>query len=345
MAQLEIVLVDDGSNPSPFDENGNFSPPPIPTFEGDPGDIGSPASSNISPGAESQVPIQAESVTGPPADANTGQVMRDIFEQAAGGTKFGDTASKVFDTVSNVGQSVEGLLSGGGGAGSAVGGAAESVAAGGAAGSVGVGGGAAGGAAGGAVAALASNPYTIAVAAVAAVAVGGAAIVSEYDRIMGAEVDRLKGYSPEVGQAAAMSDLRSELADIRRAERIGPDLARYETFRSRAQDRLADLQTEILSVMLRFFEAVEPLLEQGLHAADILVAQTQIMTAAMDANQRLLSGNIEGYMKAMERVGVAVVKFNKETMEFLKQENGDKKVDDPWLTSFDKQQPIDPNDI
>ena len=75
------------------------------------------------------------------------------------------------------------------------------------------------------------------------------------------QVSDLKGLSAVVSQAAAETDLRRFFSRFRRAQAIGPGLARAEDVRARFEEKLFDLNTRILAILLRVSEKLEPVVE------------------------------------------------------------------------------------
>lgn len=333
MPEFVIRLIDDGSLPqqAPKGPDGNAGGS---QGRGSTDHGGSPISSRVTPPPEGSQHAKAiNDLAGGAADrAGLGQA-KNAFDQVMA---FGDKLSQVTGPPANASTTaiqaelVGGAAASGGSATTATGGAA-----------------AAGGstAAGGAVAAMATNPYTIAAAAVAATVVGGAAIAKEYDKIMSREAARIKDYSPELSNVAALSEIRTEIGKMRRADRIGGDLADYENFKSRAEQRLAEVQTEILHALLDIFKLLEPTLEQALHGADIGIANLQVLAAHGEAVNKTLRGDIVGALAANDRANELLGKVGKEILEWVRNEDSDDMgEDDIWLRAFLTQQPIELDD-
>lgn len=125
-------------------------------------------------------------------------------------------------------------------------------------------------AAGGAAAALGPlAPVAIAAAvALAGVAAGAVAVKVAFDALR-AEGDRIQGYSAELSAAYAMSDIRSELADMRRAQRIGPNAARVENMRSKVDDKIAEIGDEIYAGIAEILLELKPFLPTVLGLLEI----------------------------------------------------------------------------
>lgn len=117
--------------------------------------------------------------------------------------------------------------------------------------------------------AAAAGPAAIAIGAIAVGAGAAGFALKKMADTFEAEANRLSGLSGPLANATARSDIRRELADLRRARRIGPQLADFEDMRSRGETAVADIQTEIYSILLDIykdnrgaFEAVVDLLGQ-----------------------------------------------------------------------------------
>ena len=120
--------------------------------------------------------------------------------------------------------------------------------------------GAASSASAGIVAAV-GGPVGIAVAAVAA-GLGVAAIATtKFAQVVESQTERLAGFSGPLAAAQARTELGRELGLLRRAQRIGPELAAAERLRSRFEGTMTDLGTEILQILLRLLEELRPVIE------------------------------------------------------------------------------------
>jgi hypothetical protein len=147
----------------------------------------------------------------------------------------------------------------------------------------------AGAAAGGATAAAAGaslaaalGPVGIAAAAVT-VAIGAAVVaVKAFADVMHAEAEKIKDYSPEVSMASAVNELRQEMAMMRRAEQIGPDLARFENDRGRAQEAMAEIWTQILAILLKWYESNREKVELILDGLELGVEQLRVISEGVD---------------------------------------------------------------
>jgi len=125
------------------------------------------------------------------------------------------------------------------------------------------GGAAAGGAAGG-LAALAAvtGPVGIALAALGATVGIAAYAAKKFGDAMQAEASRLADWSAKISLAMAQSDINRQLAELRRAERLGDDLAEFESARSEAEIAFYELGTEIKHILLTLVKPLLPVIEE-----------------------------------------------------------------------------------
>lgn len=120
--------------------------------------------------------------------------------------------------------------------------------------------GAAAGAAGVGATAL-GGPVGVAVAGVVAGFAVAAVAVRAFAKAIESQTDKLAVFSVPLSAAQAQTQIRREQALLRRAQRLGPELASAERLRSRFEDAISDLGTEILSVLLEMLDAMRPLIE------------------------------------------------------------------------------------
>ena len=131
--------------------------------------------------------------------------------------------------------------------------------------------GAASGASTGIVAAV-GGPIGVAVASVAA-GLGVAAIAArKFAQVVESQTNKLAGFSAPLSVAQAQTEITRELALMRRAQRIGPELAAAERLRSKFEDAMTDLGTEILGVLLKLLESATPFIEVGIKVLTIFAA-------------------------------------------------------------------------
>ena len=105
--------------------------------------------------------------------------------------------------------------------------------------------------------ASAIGPVGVAIAAFAA----GGLVVKAFVGALSSAVTSLKEFSPQVAVASAKNEIRQEMAMLRRARAIGPQLARFEETKGKIQDKLFDMGTEILKVLIAIFEVLEPFID------------------------------------------------------------------------------------
>ena len=170
--------------------------------------------------------------------------------------------------------------------------------------------------------------------ALAAVAAGAYVVKKAFDAIH-AEGERIQAYSAELSQAYAMTDLRAELADIRRAQRIGPNASRVEDMRSKVMEKVADIGTEIYAEVAELLVKLEPAIDfliktLGL-TADSIPAVIDKLTAIAEftsLNPALIADALKEdpqEKKNRERMEKAVTNF------INGKEDKEEEIDDPFM--------------
>ena len=189
---------------------------------------------------------------------------------------------------------------------------------------VGTAGGIAGAAAAGNVAGAASRgaagivaavggPVGVVVAAVTA-GFGVAAIAArKFAQVVESQTNKLAGFSAPLSAAQAQTEITRELALMRRAQRIGPELAAAERLRSKFEDAMTDLGTEILGVLLQLLEAATPFIEVGIKVMTIVanflerwgdtIAKAMIVLARMSSMVQIL----EAVFRVLEKMFDTIV--------------------------------------
>lgn len=140
--------------------------------------------------------------------------------------------------------------------------------------------------------AAAAGPAAVAVATLTAAAVAGGVAIKKIAEGLDSEAHRLAKFSPQLAGATATNDIRLLFADLRRANQVGPQLARFENRFGRGQEALMDLQTQMLKVLLEIEEELAPLIEAAIATAKTTaehvpqIAQFVLQTAKI-ANPKL----------------------------------------------------------
>lgn len=126
-------------------------------------------------------------------------------------------------------------------------------------------------------------------------------------RTLDGVADRYANLSPDIAVAQAMSDVRQILGDFQRAQRIGPQLARYIQQQSEVQQRFEDIKIKLLMAIMPAVTKILELIELGLPVIDTgVTAVTSFTTATVSPIlelvtiirqiQRLLSGQTDAPM-------------------------------------------------
>jgi hypothetical protein len=161
--------------------------------------------------------------------------------------------------------------------------------------------------------AAAAGPAAIAIGALTAAAAIGAA----YFRKTVEELDRLRDLSPELSAASSRNDIRAELADLRRAQRIGPTGAIVQDLRGQAMEQIADLLTEIYQGMTDFIANHREGLQLILNSTRVGVDLAAVIAARMEEIQDRLMLRLAELKKDEERTRKAQENLNKSFQKWL----------------------------
>jgi len=104
--------------------------------------------------------------------------------------------------------------------------------------------------------AAAAGPAALAVAGIAGAIAAGVVVIKKTFAAIDKETERLSGYSGALAGAQARAEIRQLGADMRRAQRIGPQLARARDFTSSVETKIADLKTSMLKFGLDVSEGI-----------------------------------------------------------------------------------------
>lgn len=88
------------------------------------------------------------------------------------------------------------------------------------------------------------------------VAAGVAAGMLALDRAVKPLIETYGQYNVQLAQASAQADVRTTLADVRRADQIGPNISRYVDARSRLENSFQDVVTRLLDAVLPIAENI-----------------------------------------------------------------------------------------
>jgi hypothetical protein len=116
-----------------------------------------------------------------------------------------------------------------------------------------------------------------AAAALGGVAIASVAVVKTFNLLDGEvqkSISRYAEYSPEITQAQAQTEMRTMLADMRRAQEHGPEIARYI-------EAQAELQNKWEDAKMKFMEAVMPIMEQLMNVAQMFIPFIEIAVKLM----------------------------------------------------------------
>ena len=168
------------------------------------------------------------------------------------------------------------------------------------------------------------------------VAVGAGALATKtlFDTLAN-ESKRLEGVSAEISVASSMNDVRRELADIKRAERIGPDLARFESTRGKLSEKWGEVWTEILAVLAKFANAAEPFIEFAANTLGVIASGMEVGNAHLEIVSDFFSGRLAEIWDDVKAKNAAQEKFNKSLEKLLlHQQDQEDDLEDPFMKLF-----------
>lgn len=175
-------------------------------------------------------------------------------------------------------------------------------------------------------------PLTIALAAViAGVAAFALGLKQAY-----ADIEALEGYSPELSNANAMAEVRSMMAEINRADRLGPQLADLSDITSRGQEALYDIVTELMSAFLDYAEELKPFVEAGIVAAQLIPPAISNVKEALDVLVAAAQLDYVGVFKEGFDYVQKVADNTKKVAKILEEAGREDKeqVNDPFIADF-----------
>ncbi len=104
--------------------------------------------------------------------------------------------------------------------------------------------------------AAAAGPAALAIGAIVGAIAVGVTVIKKTFAAIDKETERLSGFSGNLAGAQARAEIRQMGADMRRAQRIGPQLARARDFTSQVETQIADLKTSMIKFGLDVAEGV-----------------------------------------------------------------------------------------
>jgi hypothetical protein len=148
------------------------------------------------------------------------------------------------------------------------------------------------------------------------------------------QAQKLEGYSGAVAMATSESEIRGEMAMMRRAQRIGPDVARFEQLRGKASEKLADVTTEILNQLFEIVNKFEPMISAGVEILGLLPPAIEVVGEAVQVNFDLLMGDFAGAWQDTKEGAEAIKKLGKAVKDFIDDSKQQDVVQDPFIQEF-----------
>lgn len=334
-ASLRIVLVDEGSTAT---AGAATATPPLP-----------PVTTTGTPSGPQRQPTTGPAPATTPSTRDAAITFAETLAQHAGFSRFIYSARQIAEAVGQFRTLNTALAGGASVAGPAA--TAARGAAGAAAGAAGAGasgaaastattagatsGGAAAGGAGAAALAVVTGPVGITIAALGVAALGAGLALKGFANIVRDQARSLEGYSAAISMAISETDIRRERAMFSRAERIGPDVAKWERLRGEAAERLAEIGTEILDLMFRVVEPLEPIAREILEASKLIPPGIEIMAVNLETIKDVMTGHwIEVFTEDIAAARAAQDKLLKAIKDYIDRKDADDPVVDPFLLEF-----------
>lgn len=149
-----------------------------------------------------------------------------------------------------------------------------------------------------------AGPVGIALGAVAVAATAAVAGVRLFGAAVQKQTQQLEGYSAAVSMAVSHSDLRRELATMRRAQRIGPEVAKLENIRGRFDAQMMDIGTEIREVfvkwVVKYEKDIEALLAAIVALGPVIKAATSVAIPLLQSQTGVLGALASNAAKIRE---------------------------------------------
>ncbi len=181
-----------------------------------------------------------------------------------------------------------------------------------------------------------AGPAALAVAALTAGVVAGAVAVKKAFDVMNHEAERLSGLSGHLAASTTINAVRAEFSDIRRASRIGPQLASVNDASGQIMSKIADVNTELLKVVVDFANAFKPALPLLINTLDLVAAGIPVATDTLVAILQVFTLKIDEAIDIDERERANLNRLVGSIDRLLKNEIEDAKAlaQDPFAVAF-----------
>lgn len=148
------------------------------------------------------------------------------------------------------------------------------------------------------------------------------------------DIQNLEGFSSPLAMANAQSEIRQTMAEMQRAERLGPELAGLADITSRGQDAIYQVQTELLDVFIQYFNEMRPLIEATIVAARLTAAAIPALKEQFDVFVAISTNQFFGLWKEIKEAGIATAIATAKMNAILEDNQKDDAVNDPAIDAF-----------
>lgn len=182
--------------------------------------------------------------------------------------------------------------------------------------------------------AAAAGPAALAVAALGAAVIGGVVAVKKLSDGLNAEGDRLARFSGEITGAQANKGVREEFADIRRADRIGPQLAGVMEASSQIQAKIADVNTELLKFVVDLVNDLKPVLPVVVNSLGVVATGIPVGIDFFRAIYELATGKLEEATTIDEQERKTFERFSQAVARLALNARDEEIGEDPAISAF-----------
>lgn len=184
-----------------------------------------------------------------------------------------------------------------------------------------------------------AGPAAIAVAGLTAAVAAGVMAVKAFDGALMSEANRLENLSGDISVAASQSQVRSELADLRRAERIGPDVGRFMNARDKLSEASAKVMDEIYALMAKIAAEATPAILATAASVELLATHIAENFLKLELGVAALRQDMNRQIEVAGQLGQNEVKQQQAlhrllSGEFLKDDDKVDSFTDSFLAQF-----------
>jgi hypothetical protein len=179
------------------------------------------------------------------------------------------------------------------------------------------------------------GPLALAAGAVTVAVIGAAAAANRFGGVLKDQSNKLAQFSGELTGAQAQNDVRSELAMIRRADRVGPGLANASAAAGEIQEKIADINTELLKIAVDILNELKPAVPVVVNGLGVVASGIPVIADSVGSIlTAFASGSLEPLKMSAEELA-NISKLTGKLVKFAEMENEDDDLgEDPAIAAF-----------